>query len=314
MSTPFNSQSIISHKINETELSTFFVGFDINDDNESVYRIKPLIKKLTQVIHEFAFGFHDGKTTDNTDTLPVLIEAAKSLYKIDSFKDAREIYLNNQNEIEDDIEDKFLRRGEFGELILHLLLRDFHNTIPLLSKIHFKDTRGHAVHGFDSVHIQPDDNSLWLGESKLYQSGKNGVKALVQDIKDHFNTDYLNSEFALISKKIKYFDNIPQKDHWLKLLTQETKLINQLESINIPLLCTYNSELFSNGGIDEASQDFIEAYNNEMRELKAYFDSKNDHPLKSRLNIILILFPVKNKKELVIGLHENLSKIQSLDL
>jgi len=314
MSTPFNSQSIISHKINENELSTFFVGFDIDDNNESIYRIKPLISKLTQVIHEFAFGFHDGEATKNTDTLPVLIEAAKSLYKIDSFKNARDIYLRDDTEIEDDIEDKFLRRGEFGELILHLLLRDFYNTIPLLSKIHFKDTRGHAVHGFDSVHIQPSNNSLWLGESKLYKSGKNGVKALVQDIKEHFNTDYLNSEFALVSKKIKYFDNIPQKDKWLKLISKENTLSNQLSAINIPLLCTYNSELLGDSSIDELSQDFIDIYTKEMRELKAYFDEKNDHPLKSRLNIILILFPVQDKKELVKGLHENLSKIQSLDL
>jgi hypothetical protein len=36
-------------------------------------------------------------------------------------------------------QDKDLARGEFGELILHLLLRDFHDTVPLLSKIYFKD-------------------------------------------------------------------------------------------------------------------------------------------------------------------------------
>ena len=91
-------------------------------------------------------------------------------------------------------------------------------------------------------------------------------------------------------------------------------MINQLNAINIPLLCTYNSELLSDSSVDEFSQDFIDIYTKEMRELKAYFDEKNDHPLKSRLNIILILFPVKDKKELVKGLHENLSKIQSLDL
>lgn len=34
----------------------------------------------------------------------------------------------------------FKNRGEFGEIILHFLLRDFKNTIPLVSKVYFKDS------------------------------------------------------------------------------------------------------------------------------------------------------------------------------
>ena len=77
-----------------------------------------------------------------------------------------------------------------------MLLRDFYDSLPLLSKIYFKDSDGHTVHGFDAVHIAPDINdkskfSLWLGESKLYTNGKAGVKALTKDIEEHFNIKYL---------------------------------------------------------------------------------------------------------------------------
>lgn len=34
------------------------------------------------------------------------------------------------------------QRGEFGELLLHLILRDFKGTIPLISKVYFKDSAG----------------------------------------------------------------------------------------------------------------------------------------------------------------------------
>lgn len=132
MATPFQSEKIIIQKINEAEISTFLVGFDINDDGDKKYRLKPLIEKLTHVIHEFAFGFHDGDSTANTETLAKLTEAAKSIYKIDSFQKIKDIY-ENGGELDDDVEDKYLRRGEFGELILHLLLRDFYKTTPLLS-------------------------------------------------------------------------------------------------------------------------------------------------------------------------------------
>lgn len=310
MSTPFNSEKIITHKINETELSTFLVGFDINDNGNTQYRIKPLIEKLSQVIYEFAFGFHDGETTDNTEVLPKLIEAAQSIYKIDSFQRVKDIYFNDGS-ITDDVDDKFLRRGEFGELILHLLLRDFHNTIPLLSKVYFKDSFGHVVHGFDAVHIEPITKTLWLGESKLYTNGKAGIKALIKDIEEHFKSDYLDSEFLIISKKLKHFDNIPEKDYWLDLMCKSTKLIDQLAAINIPLLCTYNCDLFTNHS-DENNQVFIDEYLKEMRELKQYFDDNNNHSLKTKLNIILILFPVQNKTELVKGLHNKLSLIQKL--
>lgn len=310
MATPFNSENIITHKINETGLSTFLVGFDIDDNGSSQYRLRPLIQKLCDVIQEFAFGFHEGDSTDNTKTYSKIIEAAQSIYKIDAFQKVKDLY-ENDGSIADDVEDKFLRRGEFGELILHLLLRDFHNTIPLLSKVYFKDSLGHAVHGFDAVHIEPTTKTLWLGESKLYTSGKAGLKALITDIKEHFKSDYLTSEFMLISKKLTQIDNIPDKDYWLDLISRSKKLIDQLNTINIPLLCTYHCDLFT-AYTDENNQVFIDEYIKEMRVLKKYFDDNNSHPLKTKLNIILILFPVQNKVELVKGLHNKLSLIQQL--
>jgi uncharacterized UPF0160 family protein len=310
MATPFNSEKIISQQINNAELSTFLVGFDINDNGDKEYRLNPLVKKLTQVIHEFAFGFHEDTNTDNTKTLEKLTDAARSIYKIGAFQRAKQSY-DHFGGIDDEIEDKYLRRGEFGELILHLLLRDFYKTIPLLSKIYFKDSLGHAVHGFDSVHIQEETKTLWLGESKIYTNGKKGVKELVKDIKEHFKTDYLDSEFILISKKLKHLDNIPEKDYWLDLLTDTRTLKTKLATINIPLLCTYQSEIFSTHD-DETKKEFIEEYIAEMAELKEYFDAKNDHPLKANLNIILLLFPIQNKTELVKALHNKLSLIQAL--
>lgn len=310
MATPFNSEKIIIQQINNVDFSTFLVGFDLNDLGEKEYRIKPLVTKLTHVIHEFAFGFHEDTQTVNTETLSKLTDAAKSIYKIDSFQKVKDIYDNNGT-IDDDLEDKYLRRGEFGELILHLLLRDFYKTIPLLSKIYFKDSLGHAVHGFDSVHIQEETQTLWLGESKIYTDGKRGVKELVNDIKEHFKSDYLDSEFILISKKIKHLDNIPQKDYWLDILTDSRTLKEKLTTINIPLLCTYQCDLFSIHD-DETKQEFIDSYVNEMNDIKKYFDGKNDHPLKANLNIILILFPVQNKTELVKAMHNKISLLQKI--
>lgn len=308
--TPFGSEKVIKEQISEAELCTYLVGFDLNDDGEKVYRWNNLIKKIMSAMQEFAFGVHEGSSTLNTETLEKIADSAKSIYKIDGFQKAKDIY-ENGGFIDDDVKDKYLRRGEFGELILHLLLRDFHATIPMLSKIYFKDSYGHTVHGFDAIHIQPDTKTLWLGESKLYMDGKKGVKALVDDIKEHFVRDYLNDEFTIVSKKLKVFNELEDKEHWLNIMDNSTKLSDALDSINIPLLCVYPSDNFSKHD-DENLKQFIEDYQNEVRGLKKHFDEKNDHPLKSNLNIILMLFPVKCKIELVKRLHRKLSLAQQL--
>lgn len=306
----FNSNPIINEQISNVNLKAYMVGFDLNDSGTKEYRLDKLIRILTDVIPEFAFGLHQGTLTENTKLISKIKDAAKSIYKVNVFNEVNEIY-ENDGYLDDNDERKYLRRGEFGELILHLLLRDFHNTIPLISKIYFKDSYGHAVHGFDSIHIDPIEKTLWLGESKIYLNGKSGIKELVNDIKEHIKTDFLNDEFTIISKRVTDDFSIPERDEWLRIMNSNTKLSDKLKCIKIPLLCTYTSKNFSDYD-DESLEDFKIAFENEINELKAHFDDNNDHPLKDKLDIILLLFPIKSKKDLVRGLHRNLTLIQNL--
>lgn len=308
--TIFGSTNVITEKISEADLKTYLVGFDIDDNSQKYYRLDNLVTLLLKVIPEFAFAYHEGTITPSR-VYELTRDAARAIYKIKEFGEVRKIYENNCFIEDDDVSKKYLRRGEFGEVILHLLLRDFHETIPLLSKIYFKDAYGSTVHGFDAVHVQPSTETLWLGESKLYVDGKSAIRALITDIKEHFKRDYLNDEFTIISKKIKPYDNIENKDYWLKLMDENTKLSTICKSVNIPLLCTYSSTLFTKFD-DEYLPQFVKEYEQEVRNLKKYFDEKNDHPLKTNLNVILLLFPVQCKKNLVKKMHEKLTYLQGI--
>jgi len=309
--TPFGSEKVIIQHISDADFKTYFIGFDIDDKKVRYYRLENLVNLLEKVIPEFAFGYHEGETVSLTQITDKLRDAAKSIYKIKEFEEARKMYLCGNCISDDDKEKEYLKRGEFGELILHLLLRDFHNTVPLLSKIYFKDSYSSTVHGFDAVHVQPETKTLWLGESKIYVSGKKGIEALIEDIKNHFRHDYLHDEFTIVSKKLKHLDNIPEKEYWLKLMDQHTKLSDVLSAVTIPLLCTYSSDNFKKYN-DETSTAFIKDYESEVRGLKDYFDKHNDHPLKTELNIILLLFPVRCKNELVKRMHEKLDHLQRI--
>ncbi len=333
----FSSQSVITEHISEADLRAYFVGFDFGK-----YRYDDLTKVLMKAVVDFAFGFHTGILEKYTDE--ILKEAAQSIYNIKDFSEVKWIYVDNDSSISDEDlknEKKYLKRGEFGELILHVLLRDFANTIPLLSKIYFKDTDGVTVHGFDGVHIGKDisgtGDSLYFGETKFYarandKAGEAGIKDLIDDIKEHFKRDFLKREFSLIGKKKhsylpldeyedqntieNYKEFIKQKKSWYQKISDAEKgnipLDKFLGSVTIPLLCTYESALLTKYN-DTSNPDFIREYNEQIKDLQTIFkdnlksiEIELGEPIRTDLNIILLLFPIPNKKELVKLLHEKL--------
>lgn len=304
----FGSEKIISERISEANLKTYIIGLDLGE-----FRYDDFIDLLLDVIVDFAFGYHDGVSTTKYDRRK-LKEAARSIYKIKEYADVKKRYVDEDSSIDDNEDCPELRRGEFGELILHLLLRDFHQTIPLLSKIFFKDSDGSVVHGFDAVHINPEQKTIWLGESKIYHNGKNGIKDLCKDIEQHFTRDYLRREFALISKKSNCYKNnndIPNHEYWYKKIDEKNKLQDILSGVTIPLLCTYSSDCF-NGCDDDKSREFIDAHIKETEDLKNHFKKNLNIKIKTDLNIILLLLPVPDKKELIKRLHNKIGNIQNI--
>ena len=307
----FGAEKVIHERISKSDLRVYFVDFELQDDSTYAYRWKHLINLLQDSLVDFAYWLHEGEDTPNEKIISKLNDAARSIYKIKEFQEVKEIiesWWEIEDSVSDDIDKKYLKRWEFWELILHLLLRDFHWTIPLLSKIYFKDSYWHTVHGFDAVHIHPESRQLWLWESKLYVDGKRGIKELIKDIKEHFKRDYLQDEFSIITKKITPYESIPEKEHWLDLMHKNTKLEDCLSGITIPLLCTYSS-----GHFETYATDLESLIQTEVEAMKTYFDAENDHPLKTKLNIILLLFPIKDKNELVRRMHKKLATLQDID-
>ena len=280
MPRPFKSELIIDERLSDTALKGYYVGFD-----QKVFRLQPLVDIIRKVIPEFALGYHCGEQVHLTEIVDRLKEAAETVY----------------------LTEKYQTRGEFGELILHLLLRDFQNTIPLISKIYFKDSHNVPAHGFDGVQISinGDEKKLWLGESKLYKSGSAGIKDLAADIAKHVNADYLRREFSLISKKLP--NEVPEIEYWRNLMDKHQRLDVIFSSIVIPMVCTYNSNLYNthNDNTPECLADFLKEWN-----------ELNDEFLKlkgtTNTEIILMLLPVPDKDELNTELDKRLKAMQSI--
>lgn len=307
----FDKKNVILLKIDEKDLNSFLIDMDIDDMGNPKYLIDDFTKAICNTIPEYVFAHYKDPNIPQNDIVEKLREAAHCIYKIKDFKLMKQWLvdgdINAYNELK---KSSTAKRGEFGELLLHLILRDFKNTIPLISKVYFKDSVSVPAHGFDAVHVSVNEKILWLGESKLYQNSKDGIDELVNDLNKHVNTDYLNDQFIIIKKNLEN-NSIPNRDMWINTLTNCTKLSEKLNLINIPLLCTYTHDIYEK--FSNMNDPNAEAYHElNIRELKKYFDKQNKIPLKNRVNIILMLFPVKDKDELVIKLHERLWHMQNI--
>jgi len=277
---PFQSDLILQEVIGDATLRAYNVGFDQN-----AFRLKPLVDLLSDVIPEFALGYHSGESIPLPQLRRKLKDAATRVYTTENYK----------------------KRGEFGELILHLLLRDYFGSIPLISKIYFKDTDNTVVHGFDGVHVVRSDDSdqLWLGESKLYTDGKAGVKELANDLIVHLERDYLRREFSLISTKLP--ENNTEIEYWRGLLNEYSRLEDILAKIVIPMVCTYSSNLFKNH--NDNTQEYIDAFLSECHSLNNIFLDKK---IETDVDVILLLLPVPSKPELTEELDKRLKSMQAI--
>lgn len=307
----FDKKNIIISKIQEEDLNSFLIDLDIDDNGVPLYQLDEFTQAVINTIPEYVFAQYENPDIPQTDVVEKLREAAKSIYKIYDYELMRRWYLEKDRSVENEIKKMGnSRRGEFGELILHLLLRDFKNTIPLISKVYFKDSIGIPAHGFDAVHITSKDEILWLGESKFYTDSKKGIKELIGDLENHFRREYLNEQFLIIKKNLEN-NSIPQRDEWVEKLTQCNKLSDKFKTINIPLLCTYPHDIYKLFS-DLNAKEAVKYHEKNIRELKIYFDEQNHHPLKNSLNVILLLFPIRDKKELITKLHERLWHMQNM--
>ena len=149
--------------------------------------------------------------------------------------------------------------------------------------------------------------------------------------------DFLKRESSLISKRQSSFPKIDeykdkntieeyesfikQKEYWYnvfsKVGTNNMKLEDFLKSVTVPLICTYQSEIFEKC-TDDAHADFEQEYMKEIEELQLKFktllgeiEQEVGEPIKTDLNIILILFPIPSKKDLIKKLHTKLFNQQN---
>ena len=182
-------------------------------------------------------------------------------------------------------------------------------TLPLISKIYFKDSISVEAHGFDAVHVLGD--KLWLGETKFYNDGKRGIKALIDDLNEHFKHDYLKEQFIIISRALVH--NNEMREDWVNKLSTANRLEDKLNMIYIPLLCIYEDQVASDV-IDRlnAAGKAESIYFDHVVKMKEFFDKNNTFPNTEKVQPLLILLPVKSKDKIVSAMLSRIFNMQNI--
>lgn len=283
-------KNIVIQHISTNDVKTYYLNFDANGDKS-----QELLDILMDSLLEFVFGIKYANIM-NPQLHNRFFNACEKLYK------------ETRNP---------KKEGDLGEIILHTLLRKYMGTIPFTGRFYFAVDKNTNAKSFDVIHILPhaNKNILVLGESKMYTDAKGGIDALVNDIRDHFKSDYVRRQFVKISE-ITYTDEqniqeeivLPMKrslDEWEIKLRKEQTLDNVIDELYVPLLCTYTYNDYTNH--QEVSDRFIQQYETEMQTLIQYFKNKN-FICPQCLSIILMLFPVPDKDVLIQEYYKRIDK------
>jgi hypothetical protein len=204
--------------------------------------------------------------------------------------------------------DKYRLRGEFGELLLHAVVREEFGSEPAISKIFFKGAVNETVKGFDCVHVVGADDGeleLWLGEVKFYDDISSAMSAVVEELHAHTERDWLRDEFVLIGNRID--DDWPHAGALRELIDERQPLDRVFKRIRVPVLLTYDSKTV--GAHTSDDDPYPETFDTEVRELQARFAHKQ---LPTDVLIHLILVPLLSKEDFVKSLDEKLKAWQSI--
>ena len=286
-------KNIVPQHIDQETLKSYYLYFDENGDKSSEF-----LDILMDSLLEFVFGIKYKNIQIPRDHKK-FFNACEKLYKEPKARNSK-------------------KEGDLGEIILHTLLRKYVGTIPFAGRFYFAVDKNTSPKSFDIVHVLPNKfkNILVLGESKMYADAKGGIDALADDIKKHFNADYIRKQFVKISEAVSSDNLVDQEtiikpmrrtiEDWEYLLRTEKTLEHVIDALYVPLLCTYNYDKYNE--YESLCEQFIKEYEIHIGELYNYFDNKNIiRP--ACLNILLMLFPVPSKDILIEEYYKRISEV-----
>ncbi|PTU65683.1 hypothetical protein DB032_12415 [Chromobacterium sp. Panama] len=186
-------------------------------------------------------------------------------------------------------------KGDYGELLLYILLNTFQNTPKFVTKARLRSCTREQIKGFDCAHFSLESNntvSLWLGEAKFHQNFSTAVSSALTSLSEHItNSEKIKSELRLLGGEIEINKQLePEKYALLEDYVNGGKSLEKIP-IRVPVLITYDSDCIKNfHGSENADIENVAFREMLLNELEVKFKTIKEKSWPSSKNIKIIFF------------------------
>ncbi|SDA25282.1 protein of unknown function [Pseudomonas sp. NFPP10] len=198
------------------------------------------------------------------------------------------------------------KKGDYGELLLFLLLQTFYKAERLVTKVKLRSSVKDQIKGFDCAHFTVDDAGdvfLWLGEVKFYKSFSGALDDVAKEIVAHTQGEYLKNEFSILCPNVEFNNNVDIPDSVIEIL-DGTVTLDDVKVV-IPALVTYEtSVLKAHTCID---QNFKEKIKRQFAKKYELINSRNIS-IPSNIEVFFLLLPLSD----VDSIKSKLEKIEAI--
>lgn len=263
----------------------------INDFEDGSWRYDKFQKFIWNNIKETALSYKERQALVDEGEDSVLTEAAKNLRLIDDKEDSGE-------------------GGEIAEILLYGIMKNYYKALPVVPKIFYKQNTQDFAKGADSVHIVVENEttfSLWLGESKFYNSIENSrFDKVVESVNNSLGKDKLKKENSIITN-VSDLNDLPEISDLLRegiksVLNRNVSIDNIRTILNIPILLLHECDITKTA--NHLTDEYIEEIKNFHKGRATQYFKKQIAKCSgvdkySEIKFHIILFPVPEKKKIV---------------
>lgn len=142
---------------------------------------QPDVDRLIELAHDRIINF----------ALPQRrIEEIEARYPNPKAKDASAALMREARELFINTKGKTKRSGEFGELLLYMLLEWVMEAPIVACKMYLKTSQQMPIHGTDGIHLGFDGEQLlvYWGESKFHASLTSAIDSILKSAEEHHST------------------------------------------------------------------------------------------------------------------------------
>lgn len=195
-------------------------------------------------------------------------------------------------------------KGDYGELLLFLILSAFYDVPKFVTKARLRSTTKDQIKGFDCAHfsLEADDVTLWLGEAKFHKNISSAINSAFDSLNDHLtDPEKIKSELKLLGGEIEINKSLdPDKYQKLKDYVSGGKSLDKV-NIAVPVLITYDSNCIlkhaGTGVGDIEEQVFREELAAELDDQFKKIHNKS-WPYRKNIKIVFFALPLESVSNL----------------